>query len=299
MIAPVPVITGCTASGKTRAALELSRSIPMEVISADSRQVHRLMDIGTAKPTREEQEVLRHHLIDVIDPDGTYSAGRFAREASELVKEIRKRGAVPVVVGGTGLYIRALTGPFDDLPRADSALRTALAACESGSGGFQRRMLERLDPVTASRIDPADAVRTLRAVEITLLSGRRASTLRTGTARPAGFDFRVVRIEVPREELRSRIASRARNMLDSGLVDEVLMLSGMGFGREHAPGRTIGYREVLDSIESGWTLEKTAAAIETGTWRFSRKQRNMLDRIPAVAATDGLDPEVLLKSFFG
>ncbi|MDM7992686.1 MAG: tRNA (adenosine(37)-N6)-dimethylallyltransferase MiaA [Candidatus Fermentibacter sp.] len=295
---PIPVITGCTASGKTGLALAMAARIRMEVISADSRQIYRMMDIGTAKPTREEREAVPHHLLDIMDPDGTYSAGRFAREASALAPAIRARGAVPVVVGGTGLYLLALTGRFDPLPQADGTLRSILSACECSSRGFVRRCLARLDPASAGTLHPSDAVRALRALEITLLSGRRASSLRTGGP-GRGDVFRIARVDVPGPDLRRRISARTRSMLESGLVDEVRRLSAAGFGRDCAPGRTIGYREVLDSLEAGGSGDDAATAIENGTWRFSRRQRNMLGRLPADLVTDGGDPGALFETLFG
>lgn len=295
---PVPVITGCTATGKTGLALALARDFPIEVISADSRQVYRYMDIGTAKPGREETEALPHHLIDIIDPDGCFSAGSFAREAARLILEIPTRGAIPLIVGGTGLYIQALTGPFDDLPPAHPGLRTVLSACEASSAGFMRRFLVRLDPVSSETIRAGDAVRTLRALEIAILSGRRASVLRTGAARRNGFSFRIARIELPGAELRTRISNRVSRMLDEGLEAEVRRLVAMGYGRSCAPGRTIGYREVLDSIDAGRSPGETALAIANGTWRFTRRQRNMLGRLPADLVSDGRDPAALGPALF-
>lgn len=295
---PVPVITGCTATGKTGIALALARDFPIEVISADSRQVYRYMDIGTAKPGREEKAALPHHLIDIVDPDGCFSAGSFAKEAARLILEISARGSIPLIVGGTGLYIQALTGPFDDLPPAHPGLRTALSACEAGSAGFMRRFLARMDPVSSETIGAGDAVRTLRALEIAILSGRRASVLRTGVARRSGFSFRIARIELPGAELRARISSRVGGMMEDGLEAEVTRLIAMGYGRGCAPGRTIGYREVLDSIDAGRSPGETALAIANGTWRFTRRQRNMLGRLPADLVSDGGDPASLGPALF-
>jgi tRNA dimethylallyltransferase len=277
---------------------ELALETRIEVISADSRQIYRMMDIGTAKPSPVELAELPHHLVDVVDPDGSFSAGAFAREARSLILGIRARGAVPIVVGGTGLYIQALTGPFDDLPVADGPLRAVLAACEAASSGFTRRFLLKLDPVTASSLNPGDAVRILRALEISILSGRRASELRTGRGNPGGGEFRTVRMELPADELRSRIESRTMRMFEAGLRSEVLSLLALGYGRSGAMGRTIGYKEILDSFDSGMSEEETASTVARNTWRFARKQRNMLGRLPARLVTDGLDPDAVRTAIF-
>lgn len=285
---PVTILTGCTATGKTEVAAMLARRIRTEVVSADSRQVYRHMDIGTAKPPRVLREAVPHHLVDIVDPDGCYSAGEFSREALRLIPDIRGRGAVPLVVGGTGLYLSALTGPFDDLPPAHPALRRTLSACGAASPGFLARMLRRLDPGSACTTGPDDVVRIVRAVEITLLTGRRASQLRRGATGPGLW--RVVRMDLPLPELRRRIETRISGMFDEGLAAEVAWLAGRGWGRDAAPGRTIGYREILDAVEAGRPPAEAAGRIVSGTWRYARRQRNMLGRLPAARVVDGADP---------
>lgn len=279
--ATVPVLTGCTASGKTALLLDLCDDGRMEVISADSRQVFRRMDVGTAKPSAEERRRLPHHLLDLVEPDGSYSAGRFAADADALIPAIRERGAEPVVAGGTGLYILALTGSLDPMPAADESLRIVLRSLEARTPGTLMRFLAVLDPVRAGELHPGDAVRLLRAVEICLLTGIPASVARRGRGDPeTSGGFRVAVLEVEREELRRRIGTRTDQMLRGGLVDEVEALLAAGWGRESALGRTIGYRETLGYLEGSiGTLDALREAINVNTWRLSRRQTNMYRRI--------------------
>lgn len=274
-------IVGCTASGKTSLALALAERRPLEAISADSRQVYRGMDIGTAKPTPAERERLPHHLVDVADPDERYSAGRFAREALRAAGRIRASGGEPLVVGGTALYMIALSGGLDDLPRRSDRLRRGLQAAEERSPGFMRRALLRLDPGRAEEIGEADLVRHVRALEVVLRSGRRMSDLCGRRGGPAA-ELRTAGIRVRPDELRGRIARRTRKMLADGLVEEVGELRRAGYGRRSALGRTIGYAEILDYLEGSTDLEEAVARIERNTWKLARRQRNMFGRLPGV-----------------
>lgn len=277
----LPGIVGCTASGKTDLALALGRSRRLEVISADSRQIYRGMDIGTAKPTAEEMRRLPHHLVDVADPDEYYSAGRFAREALRAAEEIRERGAQPLVVGGTGLYMIALSGGLDDMPARNDRIRKGLRAAEEERPGTLRRMLLRLDSKRAMELGEADTVRHVRALEIVLQSGKRFTRLR-GSARGPSADLRLAGLRVRLPVLRRRIAARARRMIDSGLADEVKALLGRGYGRDSALGRTIGYTEMLDVLDGLLDMEEAAERIEANTWKLARRQRNMFGRLSGV-----------------
>jgi len=290
----VVVLTGCTASGKTAALLHLARTIPIEVVSADSRQIYRGMDIGTSKPSPLERELVPHHLVDILDPDGYYSAGDFARDAALAIESIRSRGRIPVVAGGTVLYLIALRGGFDDLPRADTALRHALAAAGRASPGLLSRMLKRLDPASDALLGPADSVRRTRAIEIAILSGKPASSLRRGGS--PGDGFLLLCTETDRAGLRRRIAARTSKMFSDGLVEETRRLVSMGFGRESAVGRTIGYSQVLDSLEGRSRGEDLPALVEAATWRYARRQRNMIGRLRPEAVLYGPGRE--LAGFF-
>lgn len=277
----LPAIVGCTATGKTAMALSLAERRPIEVISADSRQIYRGMDIGTAKPDAAERKALPHHLIDVADPDEYYSAGRFAREALEKADGIRSSGNRPLVVGGTGLYMIALAGGLDDLPVRNDRIRRGLRAAEEESPGFMRRALMRLDPERAEKIDGADLVRHVRALEIVLQSGRTLSELR-GKPEDRGAELRIAGLRVAPAELKRRVAERTAKMLQAGLVEEVRGLMDAGYGRDSALGRTIGYAEIIDHLEGMTGLDEAVARMETNTWRLARRQRNILRRLPGI-----------------
>ena len=282
-IPPVLVLTGSTASGKTGVLLKLKQKHDIEVVSADSRQIYRGLDIGTAKPSPEEQSVLIHHLTDIINPDETFSAGMFAREARRLISEIRNRDSIPVIAGGTALYLLALTGGLDPMPQKCSGVREGLGVLERENPGVLYRMLERLDPLTAAATGEGDIRRQVRALELFALTGSLPAVLRKGGDPKLRRMFRIVGISLPREEHRRRIRSRAADMIDQGLVDEVKSLVSSGWGRESVLGRTIGYREVLDFLDGTIaSIENTIDAISASTWHLVRKQKNMFGRFEGI-----------------
>ncbi len=271
---PLVVVCGPTASGKTALALKMAEAFSVEVISADSRQVYRGMDIGTAKASNEEQQRVHHHLIDVIEPDQTFSAAEFAEAGRSLVTTISSRGRIPLVVGGTGLYIRALTEGLIDAPPADPALRRRLHYLESehGAGTLYRRLQE-VDPPLAERLHPGDRVRIVRGIEVFTLCGRRLSDLQ----QEHGFGerlFRVLRIGVApdREELYRRIEQRVDNMMQAGLLDEVQALLAGGYSPDLKALQTIGYRESVRHLRGELTLEDASALIKQETRRYAKRQ---------------------------
>jgi len=252
----------------------------LSVVSADSRQVYCGMDIGTAKPTADELRVLPHYLIDRITPAETYSAGRFASEADEILTGQCEDEFRPVVAGGTVLYILALTGRLDPMPEAAPDLRSVLEAMEKDSSGTLYRMLSVMDPDRVLELGERDTVRLIRALEVLLLTGRRPSSLRRGGDPERRNMFRIAAVAVERSKLRERIWKRSRRMISEGLLDEVSELTAQGWDRDSALGRSIGYREVLDYFEGSIdTADALAEAIAVNTWRLARRQRNMMGRI--------------------
>ena len=251
------VLAGPTASGKSALALALAERWPLEVISVDSALVYRGMDIGTAKPTQAERAAVPHHLIDILEPTERYSAARFADDAQRLAAEIRARGRLPLLVGGTMLYVKALRDGLHPMPPADAAVRAALDA-EAAALGWPalHAELARVDAATAARLAPLDAQRIQRALEVFRVSGRPLSHWHAD-ARPAPADadasWPVVALEpTARAWLHGRIAQRLDQMFAAGLVDEVRRLRERGDLEATLPAmRCVGYRQVWQGLEDG------------------------------------------------
>lgn len=285
------VLSGPTASGKSALALELARIFPFEIVNADSLQVYRGMDIGSAKPTPAERAEVPHHLIDVADPDEAYHAGRFVAEADAAIAEIRGRGRLPLVVGGTGMYIRALLRGLDDLP-SDPAVRAALSARWDSEGGAPLfAELLAADPATAARVHPADRVRVIRALEIAAVAGKPASSLREAwgsgeTRHPHLF----LALEIPREAMYARIDARVDEMFRMGLLDEVRGLLARGYGPELKPMGALGYRHAAAHLLGGVSLGRTVSDMKADTRRYAKRQVTWLAREPQasrIAAGEG------------
>jgi len=264
------VLLGPTAVGKTAVALALAARLPLEVISADSRQIYRRLDIGTAKPTRKERARVPHHGIDVIEPGERYSAGQFARDATRWLGEIRNRGRLPLVVGGTGLYVRALAEGLFHEPPLDPKRRRALDAFTA-----------RLEPIEllrwAGRLDAGFAgggrQRAARAIEIALLTGRPLSHWQAAARAGAAIDPWYVVLTVPRPVLQQRIARRAEEMINRGLIEEVATVLAEGH-RPDAPGLDgIGIREAVDYLHGRRPRESVAEAIAVATRQYAKRQQ--------------------------
>ena len=251
---PFIALAGPTASGKTAGALALAavlgRRMPVEIVSVDSALVYRGMDIGTAKPSLEERAFVPHHLIDIRDPLQAYSAAEFVQDATRLVGEIRARGALPLLVGGTMLYFKALFDGIDDMPAADPAVRERLEAQASEIGWpAMHAALARVDPATAARLAPGDSQRIQRALEVWQVSGRPLSsfhTTKTGASSASPMSAGALFSLEPehRAWLHERIAQRFDAMLDAGFVDEVRLLRARGDLHSDLPSmRCVGYRQ--------------------------------------------------------
>jgi tRNA dimethylallyltransferase len=269
----VLVICGATGSGKTSLALDLAKKFPLEIISADSRQVYRQMNIGTAKATVEERNAVRHHLIDVIDPDEEFSVADFVGLARPLIDDISARGKIPCIVGGTGLYISALLGGLADLPRGDEKLRQELHRLEKNGGpGTLYRRLEEVDAEAAAQIHPRNLVRLVRALEVCQLTGRRFSELKN-EHRFGDNAYRTLKIalDYPREVLYRRINERATLMLDDGLVAEVeALISTYSFDLKSL--KTLGYREVCQYLKGAIDERQMIEDIRKFTRHYAKRQ---------------------------
>lgn len=269
----IAVIAGPTASGKTAVGIALAKALNGEIISADSRQIYRYMDIGTAKPTREEQAMVRHHVIDLVDPDGEYSAGQFARDAAAAIADIQARGKFPIVVGGAGLYLRALFDGFAPVPEVPIEIRQRLQEEALENLGALYTRLQAVDPLWAGTIQPADVQRIVRGLEVYEATGRTLSAFqgqprqRVGTWRTQWFG-----LDWPRETLYDRINRRAVQMLDLGLIEEVKGLVARGYAGETNALNTFGYKECLQVLNGALSLDDALFAIQQHTRRYAKRQ---------------------------
>lgn len=272
---PVLAIVGPTGVGKTALALALGAELPVEVVSVDSRQVYRRMDVGTGKPSVAERRAVRHHLVDVVEPDEGYDAARFAREAAAAIADIRARGRMAVLVGGTGLYFRALVHGLRPLPPADPALRRQFRAeaSQDGPAALHAR-LAALDPVTAGRLSPRDLVRVVRALEVAVLTGRPAGSGGEGSWTSSRSRYRVVTIglTMPRESLYLRLDARMDRMLAEGLADEVTSLLAAGFGTDLPAMQGIGYRHLVPVVLGQASLGEAVRTMKRDTRRYAKRQ---------------------------
>ena len=287
-------LAGPTASGKTAVALALAEQLPVEIISVDSALVYRGMDIGTAKPSAAERSTVPHHLIDLIDPVETYSAARFAADATRLATEIRARGRWPLLAGGTLLYFRALRQGLDPMPASDPAVRAALDARAAIEGWpALHAELAAVDPASASRLAPGDSQRIQRALEVWQCSGRPLSAWqRAGSAGDARDRWPLVSLEpVSRAWLHDRIAARFDAMLAAGLVDEVRTLRARGDLHPGLPSmRCVGYRQAWTALDAGDLAPLRDAAI-AATRQLAKRQLTWLRGMPErqLVAADAAD----------
>jgi tRNA dimethylallyltransferase len=284
-------LLGPTASGKSRLALRLAGELPIEIVSVDSGQVYRAMDIGTAKPTPEERRRVPHHLIDLVDPTEAYSAGRFRDDAIAAVEAILTRGRVPLLVGGTMLYYRALARGIDTLPAADAAIRAQIVA-EAGAKGWpaMHAALARVDPVTAARLAPNDSQRIERALEVYRASRKPLSALQTASLAPLPFvltSFALVPED--RAALHARIAERFDAMLKAGLIEEVQALRRRYSLHAGLPSmRCVGYRQVWDHLEGAYDRATLRERGTAATRQLAKRQLTWLRSLPEVEPfTDG------------
>lgn len=270
----IPIICGPTASGKTSAALTLAERYRIEIVSADSRQMIRRLDIGTAKPSVEEQERVRFHLIDVVDPGERYTAFRFIDDATVAIRECLSREHLPVVVGGTGLYLRALTEGVVEIEEHDMQIREQLEReCQSGHAEQLYRTLTEVDPLEAAKVHPNNHIRLVRALEIYYVTGVPKSELvASGAYRKSDFEFDYFCLAPPREELYNRIHKRVDYMLAAGLLDETERLLADGLEEAVRRSNVIGYNELLDYLNDRCTLDEATALIRQNTRRYAKRQ---------------------------
>jgi tRNA dimethylallyltransferase len=305
---PVVVVTGPTAAGKTAISIEIALRFGGEIVNADSMQVYRYMDIGTAKPSLEERGRVPHHLFDVVTPDCQYSAGRYAEEARAVAADIHARGKLVVLTGGTGLYIRAFLEGLAEVGPANPELRKrmeddhARALAEGDPTRLHRRLAE-IDPEAAGRIHPNDLVRTMRALEIAEVSGQTLTTHHRAHSGDAGH-FRSLHLAIDpgRDLVRERIDRRCEAMIETGLLQEVRQLRNRGYGPELRPMQAIGYRHINPVVDGRDTLANALTELQRDTRRFARRQRVWLRAVEDVHWMDPGQPDAIdqaVEKFLG
>ncbi|MFU8857122.1 MAG: tRNA (adenosine(37)-N6)-dimethylallyltransferase MiaA [Deferrisomatales bacterium] len=275
------VITGPTASGKSELALGLAEALGGEIVSADALQVYRGLDIGTSKPSREERARVPHHLVDVAEPGEAYHAGRFRAEADRAIRQIRARGRVPLVCGGTALYLKTLLGGLAEGPPRDPAVRGELeAAWAAGEGGLLYAELATADPELAARLHPNDRSRIVRGLEVWRVRGVRLSALQAahGFAERT-YDALCLGVERPRAELYRRIDERVVRMMAQGWEAEVRGLLTAGVSPDSPALQAIGYREITRYLRQGGEREAVAASIQRATRNLAKRQMTWFRRM--------------------
>ncbi len=269
----VIVITGPTASGKTEISIKLALKKDAEIVSADSRQIYKYMDIGTAKPTQEELQTVKHHCINIKEPDEFFNAGMYGKLSRKIVNDIFERKILPVVVGGSGLYVRALTDGIFEGEYRNATIRKKLKnqLNEKGHHELFSRLVE-VDPESADRIHPHDSKRIIRALEVYELSGEPISSLQIRSTRKADFIPLFFGLHWPRKILYKRIEQRVDAMMDAGFVAEVENLLDRGYSPELNSLDSLGYREIITYLKGKYDYSTMVEEIKKNTRRFAKKQ---------------------------
>ena len=283
----VLILIGPTAVGKTDLSLKLAEALNADIISADSRQVYRYMDIGTAKPTAAELARVRHHFIDVRTPDQYYSAGEYGREARRCIDDLLSAGRRAIVVGGAGFSSQALVVGWFAPPLSDPAVKEKWRRKidEDGKEAVFE-FLRRIDPQTAERLHANDVQRVVRALEVYELTGRPISSFRSGEERPADFTPVFVGLVRERDSLRRRIEARVERMIADGLVNEVQSLAARGYSSNLNALRTVGYQEVFSFLNGELAFDQMIELIKTHSRRYAKRQLTWFRRDPRVPWLD-------------
>lgn len=272
------IITGATATGKTAFAIECAKELNGEIISCDSMQIYRLLDIGTAKPTLEEQSAVPHHLIDVVDAGDEFSVQQFVTLASKKIEEIESRGKLPIIVGGTGLYIRSLIYPYSFCSsKKDEKIRNELNKILDEKGGdYLYSMLENVDMESAKKIHKNDTKRVIRALEIFKTTGKKKSEQTIEEVKPR-YDYALVALTMPREKLYERINKRVDLMFEIGLENEISNLLKNGVVNKNSQSMSaIGYKEFFDYFEGKKSIDETRELIKKNSRNYAKRQETFI-----------------------
>ncbi len=264
------ILLGPTGVGKTTVSIALAKSLKTEIIGADSMQIYRYMDTGTAKPTLEERSLVKHHMIDIVDPWKAFSTGKYIQAVVPIIEELHGKGKIPLVVGGTGLYIKAMTRGIFSGPSADWSLREELLFMEREENGILHNLLKDLDPEAALRITPNDTRRIIRAVEVFIKSNSSISEMQKKLTMPLPYEFVKIGLKKDRKELYRIIEKRVDEMIKRNLIEEVKHLLKMNPDR--TPMQAIGYKEISLHLRGDISPEEAAKLIKRGTKRYAKRQ---------------------------
>ncbi len=281
----VVVILGPTGVGKTGLSILLAKTLRTEIISADSMQIYRAMDIGTAKPSAGELNEVKHHLIDILSPEESFSAGKFRQMSTGIIDNLLSRGKVPVVVGGTGLYIKTLTRGLFDGPEADWDLREKLAEKERDTGkGYLYNYLKTIDQAAASRINPDDTRRIIRAIEVSVKTGKVISELQGSSTTLQNYDFIKIGLLRDRKELYGIIERRVDEMMEKGLLNETGKLLKMNPHR--IPLQALGYKEMQLYINGSISVEEAVSLLKKRSKMYAKRQLTWFKKEPGITWVD-------------
>jgi tRNA dimethylallyltransferase len=291
---PLAVITGPTGTGKSEFALRLAREFPVELVSVDSAQVFRGLDIGSAKPDAATRGAVPHHLLDLVDPADSYSAGQFVRDAARAIDDIESRGRIPLLVGGTMLYLRALIGGIAEMPGGSAEIRASIDA-EAARDGWPalHARLAAVDAAAAARIHPNDAQRIQRALEVHAVTGEPISAHQARTTSPLAREFVVAAlIPADRARLHAALDARFNGMLDAGLLGEVRRLRERAELTDAHPAiRAVGYRQLWAHLAGGYPLETAVARAQAATRQLAKRQMTWLRSMPDIRVFDPYDAQ--------
>ena len=306
MKSPLICIVGPTAAGKTEIAIQIAQRLDAEIVSLDSRQIYREMDIGTAKPTPDQRRAVSHHLIDCVDVDQPFSVAEYQRLADIAIAEIRERSKRVMAVGGAGLYFRGIIDGLFDGPGADAGIRSELQreADEHGNVALHER-LRQCDPEAANRVHPNNLVRVIRALEVYELTGKPISALQQQWKMDEPrYSFRAFGLDMSREVLYRRIEDRVDLMVAAGLIEEVKELLNRGYPRNCVAMQSFGYKELIDYVDGVRTLDEAVALLKQNTRRFAKRQLTWFRNDPRIewldisqfSSIDGIVDNLLVKN---
>jgi tRNA dimethylallyltransferase len=291
---PLAVITGPTGTGKSDVALRLAREFPVELVSVDSAQVFRGLDVGSAKPDAATRAAVPHHLLDLVDPADNYSAGQFVRDAARAIDDIEARGRIPLLVGGTMLYLRALIGGIAEMPEGSDEIRARLDADAARLGWpALHAQLATVDAAAAGRIHPNDAQRIQRALEVYAVTGEPISAHQARTKSPVEREFVVTALmPTDRARLHAALDARFAAMLEAGLLGEVRRLFSRGDLTDAHPAiRAVGYRQLWAHLAGGYSFETAVARAQAATRQLAKRQMTWLRSMPGIQVFDPYDAQ--------